>query len=251
MLIQSDYHLHASFYRVKRAGAAVGPTVAAQQAAARAAGCRYIGILEHCNSSETHPFHCLEELAQEFYSPAVDRRETFLGVEADLADDGTDCCGEAGRRKLQLDYVIGSVHLNPKLIPDVHDYIKTEYNRIKNTLLNNRNVDIIGHPFGEGYRYAGAGIVPHWSFQLIPAEYQAEILALAKDKQVALEINRCDQEDQAYVNFLHAVRDREVLFAIGSDAHFPEGCTNAALRTRWAESLGLQEKNHWKPRLRT
>lgn len=248
MLIQSDYHIHASFYRVKRPGAAEGPTAVEQQKAARDAGNIHVGILEHCNNSSAHPFHCLEELADEFYTPEFDRRNTYLGVEADLNDDGSDACGEDGRRKLQLDYVIGSVHLNPKMIPDVNDYIKVEYNRIKNTILHNRNVDIIGHPFGEGYRYADANIVERWGFHLIPQEFLAEIIDLAGKNRVALELNRCDMDDEVYIKFLHDIRDRGVLFSIGSDAHFPEGCPDAALRTRWAESLGLEEKNHWQPR---
>ena len=40
MLIQSDYHIHASFYRVKGPGAEPGPTAAEQLAAARGAGDR-------------------------------------------------------------------------------------------------------------------------------------------------------------------------------------------------------------------
>ena len=69
MLIQSDYHIHASFDRVKAAAAVPGPTAAEQLAAAREAGSVYVGIVEHCNDSPKHPFYCLEELAAEFYSP--------------------------------------------------------------------------------------------------------------------------------------------------------------------------------------
>ena len=66
MLIQSDYHIHASFYRVKRETDDPGPTAAEQLAAARAAGSVYVGVLEHCNASSKHPFYCLEELAKEY-----------------------------------------------------------------------------------------------------------------------------------------------------------------------------------------
>ena len=247
MILQSDYHIHASFYRIKAADADPGPTAAEQQAAARAAGNHYIGILEHCNHAKHHPFHCLEELSAEYYAPHFDRSDTFLGVEADLNDDGTDVCGIEGRAKLGLHYVIGSVHLSPKIIPDVETYIRTEYLRIRNTLLTNRNVDIIGHPFGEGYRYQKAGIVPSWGFHLVPPEYLKEIAVLAKRYRVALEINRNDPSDEVYVAFLKDLCRSKNLFSIGSDAHSIEGCPDAAIRTRWAESLGFSEEHHWKP----
>jgi histidinol phosphatase-like PHP family hydrolase len=249
MLIQSDYHIHASFYRVKAEGAVPGPTAAEQQAAARAAGNRFIGILEHCNHAKHHPFHCLEELAAEYHAPAFDRSDTALGVEADLHDDGSDDCGAEGRARLGLHYVIGSVHLAPKLIADVETYIRTEYTRLRSTLLHNRNVDVIGHPFGEGYRWVNAGIIPRWGFDLIPPEYLAEIVELAKASGKALEINRNDPNDKTYVAWLARIRDAGIPISIGSDAHTPDGCPQAAIRTRWAESLGFTEAQHWKPAL--
>lgn len=247
MLIQSDYHIHASFYRVKAEGAEPGPTAAEQQAAARAAGCRFIGILEHCNRAKHHPFHCLEELSAEYYSPAFDRSDTVLGVEADLYDDGSDACGAGGRAALGLHYVIGSVHLSPKIYADVNDYIRAEYGRIRNTLLNNRNIDIIGHPFGEGYRWVSAGLIPRWGFDLIPPEYLSEIVRLAGKSGTALEINRCDPEDAAYISWLNTIRQEGILISIGSDAHTVEVCAQSADRTRFAESLGFTEEQHWKP----
>ena len=247
MLIQSDYHIHASFYRIKPEGAEAGPTAAQQQAAARAAGCRYVGILEHCNTAPKHPFSCLEELSREYYSDAFDRQNTYLGVEADLYDDGSDACGAEGRKKLLLHYVIGSVHLSPSTIPTVEEYIRVEFNRIRNTLIHNRNVDFIGHPFGEGIRYARAGIIPRWGFDLIPQEYLQEILHLAKEHHVALEINRCDMENQAYIRFWEAIRDEGIPFEIGSDAHTVLSCPSVVPRTQWADLLGLKEENHWKP----
>ena len=247
MLIQSDYHIHASFYRIKAEGAAPGPTVAEQQAAARAAGNRFIGILEHCNHAKHHPFHCLEEMSAEYHSADFDRSDTVLGVEADLNDDGSDDCGPEGRATLGLHYVIGSVHLSPKLIADVETYIETEFRRIRNALLHNRNVDVIGHPFGEGYRWVSAGIIPRWGFDLIPPEYLNEIIVLANRSGHALEINRNDPNDATYVAWLARIRDAKIPISIGSDAHTPDVCSQAAIRTHWAESLGFTEAHHWKP----
>jgi len=243
----ADYHIHASFYRVKRPGSETGPTVAEQIAAARAAGTVTVGIVEHCNDSAAHPFHCLEELGREFFSLDIDRSETFIGVEADLRHDGSDHCGAEGRKKLNLDYVIGSVHLSPKIIPDVRDYIDEEYTRIINALNNNSNINIIGHPFGEGIRYEMNNSIAHWSYSLIPEKYLCEIIAAAKNSGKALEINRCLEDDEAYTAYLKMMRDAEVFFTVGSDAHFPEGVGDAAERTHLLEKLGFNEKYLWRP----
>lgn len=249
MLLQSDYHIHASFYRVKKAGATVGPRACEQVAAARAAGSRLIGIVEHCNASPCHPFHCLEELSAEYYAPGFDRENVFLGVEADLDDEGNDACGRCGRDKLRLHYVIGSVHLSPVQEPDAARYISLEYKRIVNALKRNDNIDIIGHPFGEGMRWEKSGAVARWSWEMIPTAYLDEILSLAIENGKALEINRCNMEDPVYLDFLKRMRDAGVLFSVGSDAHFPEGVGDAAVRTKQLEAIGFSEAKHWRVQL--
>ena len=167
MIIQSDYHIHASFYRVKRETDDPGPTAAEQLAAARAAGSVYVGVLEHCNASSKHPFYCLEELAKEYYSPGFPAENVFLGVEADLNDDGSDFCGTAGRKKLGLHYVIGSVHTSPAAL-SFDEYLALEHRCIVNALKYNSNVDIIGHPFGEGKRWVKSGDIEYWHWGSSP-----------------------------------------------------------------------------------
>ena len=248
MLIQSDYHIHASFYRVRKEGAEPGPTAAEQLAAARAAGSELVGIVEHCNDAPHHPFHCLEELSAEYHVPGFPRENVFLGVEADLAEDGSDHCGTEGRAKLGLHYVIGSVHVSPAAIPDFSAYVEYEYTRIANALKFNANVDIIGHPFGEGIRWERAGIIPKWHWGLIPEEFLSEILRLAKESGKALEVNRCDFADPVYLDFLKEVKSGNILFTVGSDAHGTQSVGNAAARTRVLDALGFQESCHWRPK---
>lgn len=248
MLIQSDYHIHASFYRVRKEGAEPGPTAAEQLAAARAAGSKLVGIVEHCNDAPHHPFHYLEELSAEYHAPGFPRENVFLGVEADLAEDGSDHCGTEGRAKLGLHYVIGSVHVSPAAIPDFSAYVEYEYKRIANALKNNANVDIIGHPFGEGIRWERAGIIPKWHWGLIPEEFLSEILRLAKESGKALEVNRCDFADPVYLDFLKEVKSGNILFTVGSDAHGTQSVGNAAARTRVLDALGFQESCHWRPK---
>lgn len=246
MIIQSDYHIHAAFYRAKKAGDIPGPKAWEQVESAKASGSKIIGILEHCNHSPRHPFSCLEELSQEYYSNDFNRENVYLGVEADLEEDGSDACGKAGREKLQLHYVIGSVHLSPPLIDNVHDYIISEYKRISNALKYNSNIDIIGHPFGEGIRWERANKIEKWSWSLIPENYLKEIIHLAKEQGKALEINRCDIEDIVYKNFLNEIKNEKVLFSVGSDAHCIEETYVASQRTTMLEELGFTELEHWR-----
>ena len=249
MLVQSDYHIHASFYRVKEAGAPAGPRACEQVAAARAAGSSPVGIVEHCNASPRHPFRCLEELSAEYYAPDFDRDNVFLGVEADLDDEGNDACGRCGREKLRLHYVIGSVHLSPSRVPEAADYIALEHRRIVNALKRNDNIDIVGHPFGEGMRWEKSGAVAKWSWEMIPPAYLDEILSLAAERGKALEVNRCNMADPVYADFLRRMRDAGVLFSVGSDAHFPEGVGDAAERTKKLEMMGFSETKHWRVQL--
>ena len=247
MLIQSDYHIHAAFYRSKKPGDVPGPTALEQLTAARCAGSVYVGILEHCNQSPKHPFHFLEKLSQEYYSATFQRENVFLGVESDLAPDGSDHCGKSGREKLMLHYVIGSVHLSPSICPDVMEYINTEFKSITNALKYNSNIDVVGHPFGEGIRWERNGSIPVWSWNIIPEKYLNEILRLAKENGKALEINRCNFDDPVYRDFLKKIQNEKILFEAGSDAHNTQAVENAAVRTAFLEEMGFDEEYHWKP----
>ena len=247
MLVQSDYHIHAAFYRLKKEGDIPGPTALEQLTAARDAGSQLAGIVEHCNTAAKHPFSCLEDLSREFHSENFPRANAFLGVESDLSEDGSDHCGPAGRKKLKLDYVIGSVHCSPAVIPDFNEYLASEYKRITNALKYNNNIDIIGHPFGEGIRWERKEIIARWEWSLIPEHFLDEILRLARETGKALEINRCDFTDPVYRDFLNRIRDEKIFFEVGSDAHSTAGTVEAFSRTRELEKSGFLEQYHWSP----
>lgn len=249
MLIQSDYHIHAAFYRIKKEGDAPGPTAAEQLAAARKDGSVYVGIVEHCNTAPKHPFSCLEALSREYHHPDFPRENVFLGVESDLSPDGSDHCGKEGRQVLGLHYVIGSVHMSPVSTADCKEYIDHEYKCVTNALKYNNNIDFIGHPFGEGIRWERNESIPKWSWSMIPEKYLEEILRLAKETGKALEVNRCNFEDPCYLDFLKRIRDDKIFFEVGSDAHKPFATVNAATRTAALEKLEFQEEQHWRPAL--
>ncbi len=246
MIFQDDFHIHASFYR-NEASRNDGPLVIDQIRAAESAGGGRIGIVEHCNSSERHPFSSLLELKAEFESLPLDRKRFFRGVEADLLPGGLDSCGRSGRRILGLDYVIGSVHLSPAVIPRFASYLEEEFTRIMLCLKNNENVEVIGHPFISGERYQRAGVIEKWSFAKIPPQWLTEIIETAKLCGKALEVNYFDFSDPVYKKFLADMRDAGVLFAIGSDAHFTEGCVKAAEYAGILNDMGFDSANQWYP----
>lgn len=247
MVFRDDFHIHAAFYRQQSEGGKSGPKVIDQINAAKAAGTRYIGIVEHCNVNPTHPFHSLIELKAEFETLKTQYSGIFRGVEADLLDGGIDCCGNAGRSFLGLDYVIGSVHLSPGIMPRFADYLETEYSRIMLALKNNSNIDIVGHPFISGTRYQKAGVISKWDYSQIPSQWLWEIIRTAKESGKALEVNYRDFNDPFYRNFLADIRDAGVRFCIGSDAHDIEGHVRLESFALVLDELKFTTENQWLP----
>jgi len=248
MLTRSDFHIHATFYRLRKKDAAIGPTVREQVDVAMANGMEKIGIVEHCNYAAHHPFHCLVKLGQEFRQLKLELGKFFLGVEADLLADGQDSCGVYGRQRLGLDYVIASSHVGPGQQSQLSAYLKEEHRRICLALAENDNVEVIGHPFAGGSRYERSGIIPQWHFGLVPTEMLDEIVNLAKKSGKALEVNYSRMEDPAYQEFLQTMREKQVLFSIGSDAH-DTGRQKKALQIHaMLQQMGFQKKCQWQPK---
>ncbi len=246
MVFRDDFHIHAAYYR-RQTGEKNGPRVIDQITAAKAAGTRYMGIVEHCNTSPTHPFLSLVELREEYELLKPDYPGIFRGVEADLLDGGIDSCGYAGREFLGLDYVIGSVHLSPNIMPRFAEYLETEFSRIMLALKNNGNIDIIGHPFISGARYQKAGVIDKWDYSQIPPQWLWEIIREAKAGGKALEVNYSDFSDPVYRNFLGDMRDAGVRFTIGSDAHDVEGNARLEEFASMLDELGFKSENQWLP----
>ena len=246
MADHDDFHIHATRYRRREnLEAPGGATVAEQIAAARSNGTRRVGIVEHCNASPRHPWPCLEELRTEF--EAVADPECFRGVEADLLPGGLDSCTIRGRELLKLDYVIGSVHLGPPDPAGFSVYLGEEFVRLAAAAEHNPNIDVIGHPFISGLRYAAAGAVPRWSFDLVPLPWQETLLDLCRRHGKAIELNCRDISEPGWLAFLDRVRRSGVRYSIGSDAHDTGRQKFAAGLWRLVEDMGLDPELQWYP----
>ena len=117
---------------------------------------------------------------------------------------------------------------------------------MQNEIAANANIDIIGHPFGEGMRWENSGNVARWEWSLIPQKFLDDIIRLARDNGKALEINRSNISDPVYRDFLLRIRDEKVLWSVGSDAHTVDVTPAAAERTKMLENLGFLEEQHWR-----
>jgi histidinol phosphatase-like PHP family hydrolase len=246
MLLKKDLHIHATAHN---AFPTEGHTVANVSAKCNEVGLDYAGILEHMNNAEKHPIICIDNLVAEYRSLALPKN-FFLGVEADIYPDGSDSCGIDNRRRYGLDYVIGSVHLDPTRIRTVEEYIDEELRRITLALENNKCIDIIGHPWVQGIRWERNGSIPRWSFAMVPATHQNRIIELAKSNNIALEVNNLSkiiENDSGYMEFLERMLKSGVLISVGSDAHQMENIKNSIFRIDLLEKMGFDNDRIWIP----
>jgi len=246
MLKKKDLHIHATAYN---SYPTIDHTVANVVKQCRQNRLDYVGIIEHLNFNEKHPIHFIEQLVSEFRSLELPDNY-FIGVEADLYADGTDSCKMENRRGFGLDYVIGSVHLGPRHISRVEDYIDEEFRRITLALKKNKAVDIIGHPWVQGIRWEREGLIPHWDFGMVPESYQDQVIKLALDNHKAIEVNNLTaimEQDDNYMKFLDKLLTSRVRVSVGSDAHQMKNIKESISRTEMLEKMGFKDEQIWIP----
>ena len=249
MISPCDFHIHVSAYRV--ASPVPDHTVAPILRDLCEKGYRTVGVVEHLNESPIHPIDYIRQLVADFRQCDLPI-DAFVGTEADITDcDGTVSCDAALKGELGLDYVIGSVHLDPSHFERVEDYIEEEFLRILGCLRHSDSVDIIGHPWGQGQRWQKSGAIPAWSFSLIPQEMRQEIIRLSATTNKALEINIGHNDvdnDPAYVEFLHDLSRGGGRVSMGSDAHrisqIPPASRSQELLARLDSSIRLWSPQH-------
>ncbi|MGB9642354.1 MAG: DNA polymerase/3'-5' exonuclease PolX, partial [Candidatus Ratteibacteria bacterium] len=196
-------------------------------------GYHFIGLCDHSQTSKFAgglPIERLRERNREIERIArkYPQIKIFKGAEVDILGDGTlDYPDEV---LAELDFVIGSIHQGFK---------KNVTERMIKAM-ENRYVDIIGHPTGrlissrEGYEVNIDKVI----------EYAAKT-------GTALEINAYyDRLDLNDVNAMKA-KEKNVMIAIGTDAHntkmmeyMPLGV--AVARRAWLEKSGLVNCYDWK-----
>ena len=245
-LVRQDLHIHATAYR---AGGRPDHTVRDVVRACREQGLRYAGILEHLNADAKHPLGWMERLVHDFRELELPAN-WFIGVEADVHADGSDSCGPVNRRRLRLDYVIGSVHVGPQDFQRVEEYIEEEFRRISLVMERNSVIDIIGHPWVQGIRWERSGSIPRWQFALVPRRYQERIIELALEHGKAIEVNNpyaARNRDAGYREFLGKLLDAGVKISIGSDAHDIREIERSRMWAGMLARMGFKDERLWLP----
>jgi histidinol phosphatase-like PHP family hydrolase len=243
-----DFHMHATAYR--EGNSKPDHTVRALIDACVSLGLDVIGVGEHLNRSAKHPLHCYQWLAEEYrtLTPPI---KCFLGAEIDILDrDGNVTCSPETKKELGIDYLLGSVHVGTADFSDIGQYIKEELARHLGMMKNCPHVSVVAHPWIQGIRWERAGLVPRWSFELIPADFQDSLIDTAKKHGKAIEVNFGKNEtvdDDCYTGFIRKIVAAGVLLSIGSDAHEMGGLSRSLYITEFLNGLGIEDRHLWRP----
>jgi histidinol phosphatase-like PHP family hydrolase len=175
----------------------------------------------------------------------------YVGAEADILDhDGGTTCSLRQKESLGLDYLLGSVHLNPGLVPEVSDYVEEEFRRHLGMLRNAPQVDVLAHPWGQGIRWQRNGSIDQWSFDLVPEDYQDCLIEEALKVGKAIELNLIGKNslaDPAERRFVRKLIDSGVKISVASDAHELEAISRALLVNDLLEEMGVDDRQLWMP----
>jgi len=149
-----------------------------------------------------------------------DKLKIFLGIEAKANDfKGTiDATKEMIKKS---DIIMGVVHRYPDdkggLIPleKIKDLsqdkaAEIEFNLAMGLLENNRDVNVLGHPFG----------IYSMFFNKLPEDYMKKLMIKALEKNIAIEINTKYLLENK--KFFRLLREINPYVSIGSDAHDKE-----------------------------
>jgi histidinol phosphatase-like PHP family hydrolase len=85
---------------------------------------------------------------------------------------------------------------------------------------------------------------------MIPEHYLREFVDAAKYHGKAIEVNRkalADAEDPTFRAYLQMLRDADVAFTVGSDAHSMERIGSTAALDTLLLAVGLERANLWRP----
>ena len=216
-VFRTDYHIHITAWRGK------DPAMTVENAVRRAheLGHVEIGLLEHLAPSRGRPIDALEYIRDELAKVEIPNGlRVRRGVEIDVTSEGTLEGPEDVRGDLSLDYVIAAVHGAPSGVPD-DEVIEDNHRRMLAVLGGAVRFEVLAHPWRSVLRRAAQAAGCELTFELVPRDMQAELIAACVEKDVAIEVNAgATLDDPAHDVFLKNVLSAGLKLAIGSDAHF-------------------------------
>jgi histidinol phosphatase-like PHP family hydrolase len=251
--IYLDFHVHTRFSPCGHPDA----TVAAMVARAQVKGLAAVGFADHvtpspiagCSFYDGQQISVLQEMRAAIAAlpKAPDERsipELLVGVEADYTLAGAGCLDRA---MVELvDHVVCSAshfHLPAAPVPeaDTPGAKAALIVRQAREMLLLDGVTIWAHPFG------CSSMVPLTPIMAeIDEVTRAELVALAIEHEVAVEINGGPGEDPAYrkatAAFYGLALEMGARFTVTADAHHPDDFERLDVALRWARTLAIPDE---------
>ncbi|HMA37126.1 MAG TPA: DNA polymerase/3'-5' exonuclease PolX [Chloroflexia bacterium] len=220
--IKGDLHNHSKWSD----GTA---TIEEMARAARDRGYQYMAITDHSQSLTIAGGLTVDQIRQQAAEVAEVNRQlapfrVLHGVELEIKTDGT------------LDYpdaVLASLDI---VVASVHQGLRHEAERVTQRVIDacrNPHVDIIGHPTGQilnSREPSGLDV--------------AALIAVARTTGTALEINASPERLDLNEIYTRQAVEAQVLLAVDTDSHHPEGFANVeygitVARRGWAQAADI------------
>jgi histidinol phosphatase-like PHP family hydrolase len=248
----ADYHVHTHLSPCGKPAA----TAAAMIARAQEKGLAAIGFADHvtpqpvpgCSFYDGQRPRVLAELRAEIAaSGALDRAPDLrvrVGMEADYSLAGPACLNDS-LHSLADHVVVAASHFHlsgaPKPAEDTPRAKAELMLQVAAGALAVPGVDIWAHPF-ECSRLRPLGPI----LETVTDDELAALIALANERAVLVEINGGAALQEAYCRvmprFYGLAREMGARFSITSDAHHPDELDRLDLALRWAQEMGVRDR---------
>ena len=248
--IYADFHVHTTYSPCGRKEA----TLAAMIARAREKGLAALGFADHvtpalvpgCGFYNGQQPDVLRRQRAALGAMALpDDLEILVGVEADYTLAGAGCLNE--ELLALVEHVIcAASHFHLPAAPQPANespQAKAELTvRMAREMLSVPGVTVWAHPFDDSVMQPLAPIMA-----VIGTTTQAELIDLANDREVAVEINGGAAQDAAYreaaESFFRLARAMGARFTVTADAHHPNAFERLDSAMNWTRAMGFRDSD--------
>jgi histidinol phosphatase-like PHP family hydrolase len=248
--VYADFHVHTHLSPCGKPEATAG----AMLQRARANGIAAMGFADHltpdpvpgCAFYDGQRPHLLADLRAEIARLAWQGApEILVGLEADYTLAGESCLD--AQTLAQADHVVCAAshfHLPaaPRPFGPGHRAKAELMLHCAQQALVVPGVSIWAHPF-DCSRMRPLGPI----MKVIAEDELASLIALANEREVAVEINggpaQLEDYVQATARFFGLAREMGARFTITSDAHHPDDLQRLDLAVSWAQAMGIREQD--------
>ena len=207
-----------------------------------------IGMGEHNDHFDLGVKNKLEEIKKHKFD--LDNLKLFTFTEESIDEKGNIASDKHGS-KIDVDYIIASVHHTGRLAhKDLDYYIKLIIKMYSAAVYNNR-VNVIGHPLVDRKAINKQELKRGWTFSLIGKDWLEYLLRHLILSGKAIEFNRkamVDSKDEMFIWFWKKIIESKVKISVGSDAHVARKAGNVDGIFNFLIDCGLTEEGIYIPR---